>query len=142
MSKQSASASATLLLLIWLTWLTMHCTALDWQQVKPMYLVSMYPGPMGLSTSSSSPFSSSSSSSLELDAEMSASNVDSRRIKGMGLDLDVGGFSEEDLEDREPLVAASLHSASFRFDPRQSNPIRFDSIRFDHTYHIGERETI
>jgi len=104
MSKQSASASATLLLLIWLTWLTMHCTALDWQQVKPMYLVSMYPGPMGLSTSSSSPFSSSSSSSLELDAEMSASNVDSRRIKGMGLDLDVGGFSEEDLEDREPLV--------------------------------------
>nr|XP_036670609.1 chymotrypsin BI [Drosophila suzukii] len=104
MSKQSSSASSTLLLLIWLTCLTMHCTALDWQQVKPMYLVSMYPGPMGLSTSSSSPFSSSSSSSLELDAEMSASNVDSRRIKGMGLDLDVGGFSEEDLEDREPLV--------------------------------------
>ncbi|XP_036670609.3 brachyurin [Drosophila suzukii] len=104
MSKQSASASSTLLLLIWLTCLTMHCTALDWQQVKPMYLVSMYPGPMGLSTSSSSPFSSSSSSSLELDAEISASNVDSRRIKGMGLDLDVGGFSEEDPENREPLV--------------------------------------
>ncbi|XP_017012397.2 brachyurin [Drosophila takahashii] len=109
MSKQSASASATLLLLIGLTWLTRHCIALDWQQVKPMYLVSMYPGPNGLSssTSSSSTFSSSSSSSgsLEHDAEMSASNVDSRHMKGMGMGLGMGGFSEEeDLEDREPLV--------------------------------------
>ncbi|XP_043648373.1 chymotrypsin BI [Drosophila teissieri] len=102
MSKQSASA--TLLLLIWLTWLTMHCIALDWQQVKPMYLVSMYPGPDGLSSSSSSPFTSSASSSgsLEHDAEMSASNVDNRHMKGMGMGRGVAAFSEED--DREPLV--------------------------------------
>ncbi|XP_052846455.1 chymotrypsin BI [Drosophila gunungcola] len=109
MSKQSANGGGTLLLFTWSWLVMMHCSALDWQQVKPMYLVSMYPGPMGLSTSSSStsPFSSSSSSSsdsLEHDAEMSASNLDSRHMKGTGLGMDLGGFSEEDLEDREPLV--------------------------------------
>ncbi|EDW93585.1 chymotrypsin BI [Drosophila yakuba] len=104
MSKQSVHTSATLLLLIWLTWLTMHCIALDWQQVKPMYLVSMYPGPDGLSSSSSSPFTSSASSSgsQEHDAEMSASNVDNRHMKGLGMGRGLGSFSEED--DREPLV--------------------------------------
>ncbi|XP_017101394.2 chymotrypsin BI [Drosophila bipectinata] len=96
---------------LWFTWscLTLHClgsvgvaSALDWQQVKPMYLVSMYPGPFGLSTSSSSSLSSTSpfSGSLEHDAEMSASSVESRHIKDDG----AGGFSEEDLEEREPLV--------------------------------------
>lgn len=96
---------------LWFTWscLMLHCLgsvgvamALDWQQVKPMYLVSMYPGPFGLSTSSSSSLSSSSpfSGSLEHDAEMSASSIESRHIK----DDAVGGFSEEDLEEREPLV--------------------------------------
>ncbi|XP_017121712.1 chymotrypsin BI [Drosophila elegans] len=110
MSKQSANGGGPLLLLTWSWLVMMDCSALDWQQVKPMYLVSMYPGPMGLSTSSSStsPFSSSSSSSssgsLEHDAEMSASNLDSRHMKGTGLGMDLGGFSEEDLEDREPIV--------------------------------------
>lgn len=65
-----------------------------------MYLVSMYPGPAGLSTSSSSPFSSSGS--LEHDAEMSASNVDNRHIKGLGMGREMSALSEED--DREPLV--------------------------------------
>ncbi|KAH8270127.1 hypothetical protein KR018_004309 [Drosophila ironensis] len=97
---------------LWLTWswLVGVALALDWQQVKPMYLVSMYPGPFGLSTStstsssslSSSPFSTSDSSSgsLELDAEMSASNMETRHLK----DSSSGGFSAEDIEEREPLV--------------------------------------
>ncbi|XP_034657606.1 serine protease 55 [Drosophila subobscura] len=71
--------------------------ALDWQQVKPMYLVSMYPGPFGLSQSASST-SSSISSSMEQDAEMSASNLASR-INGRG-----NGNSDEDVDVREPLV--------------------------------------
>ncbi|ALC43207.1 CG6592 [Drosophila busckii] len=48
--------------------------ALDWQQVKPMYLVSMYPGPFGMALSQAQ----TTSLSAELDAEMSASNTDSR----------------------------------------------------------------
>ncbi|XP_064546250.1 chymotrypsin BI [Drosophila montana] len=49
--------------------------ALDWQQVKPMYLVSMYPGPFGMALSQTP---SATSLSAELDAEMSASNDESR----------------------------------------------------------------
>ncbi|KAH8380334.1 hypothetical protein KR009_010036 [Drosophila setifemur] len=126
MSKQSATRRAALtdrrqvvLCFTW-SWLALHCIGvamgLDWQHVKPMYLVSMYPGPFGLGTSSStssssssassfsSPFSSpdtSSSGSMEHDAETSASNVQSRRLNSGG----ISGFSmEEDLEEREPLV--------------------------------------
>ncbi|XP_022218641.2 transmembrane protease serine 12 [Drosophila obscura] len=73
--------------------------ALDWQQVKPMYLVSMYPGPFGMAMSQSPSSSSSSiSSSMEQDAEMSASNLESR-INGGG-----NGNSDEDVDVREPLV--------------------------------------
>lgn len=50
--------------------------ALDWQQVKPMYLVSMYPGPLGMALQSTK----TTSLSAELDAEMSATTNDDSRI--------------------------------------------------------------
>ncbi|TDG41668.1 hypothetical protein AWZ03_011922 [Drosophila navojoa] len=66
-----------LLLVTWMTWRRcIHvAVALDWQQVKPMYLVSMYPGPFGMPKWQTP---SIASLSAELDAEMSASNDDSR----------------------------------------------------------------
>lgn len=53
--------------------------ALDWQQVKPMYLVSMYPGPLGMALQSTK----TTSLSAELDAEMSATNNDDSRISSI-----------------------------------------------------------
>ncbi|XP_020808967.1 chymotrypsin BI [Drosophila serrata] len=108
MFKQSARAAPsprvvawTPLLLTW-SWLTLQCTALDWQQVKPMYLVSMNPSPFSLSSSSSSSSSSSPySGSLEHDAEMSASSMEIRHMKSM---KGVPAFSAEDVKEPEPLV--------------------------------------
>ncbi|XP_017863785.1 PREDICTED: brachyurin [Drosophila arizonae] len=75
-----AALTAQRLLLSLVTWMTWRCcihvaVALDWQQVKPMYLVSMYPSPFGMPMSQTL---STTSLSAELDAEMSASNDDSR----------------------------------------------------------------
>ncbi|KAH8297505.1 hypothetical protein KR054_000446 [Drosophila jambulina] len=109
MSKQSARAAQsprvaawTPLLLAW-SWLALQCSALDWQQVKPMYLVSMNPSPFSLTSSSPSSSSSSSpySGSLEHDAEMSASSLEIRQMKAM---KGMSAFSAEDVKEPEPLV--------------------------------------
>lgn len=77
--------------------------ALDWQQVKPMYLVSMYPGPFGMASTTKT-----SSLSAELDAEMSATNDDSR-ISSSSSDASVDSAADNSFGVRaamepEPLV--------------------------------------
>lgn len=76
--------------------------ALDWQQVKPMYLVSMYPGPFGMALSQTT----TSSLSAELDTEMSATNDDSRINSSSG-DSSAADSSDDNIpsaDEREPLV--------------------------------------
>ncbi|EDV96765.1 chymotrypsin BI [Drosophila grimshawi] len=72
--------------------------ALDWQQVKPMYLVSMYPGPFGMALSQPT-----TSLSAELDAEMSATNDDSRISSDADGSSDFSALPTDDVEP-EPLV--------------------------------------
>ncbi|XP_060655821.1 chymotrypsin BI-like [Drosophila nasuta] len=78
--------------------------ALDWQQVKPMYLVSMYPGPFGMALSQTP----TTSLSAELDAEMSATNDDSRISSSSGIDSAADNSGDSDnlpsADEREPLV--------------------------------------
>lgn len=78
--------------------------ALDWQQVKPMYLVSMYPGPFGMASTTKT-----SSLSAELDAEMSASNDDSRISSSSSSDASLDSAADSSFGVRaamepEPLV--------------------------------------
>ncbi|KAH8302041.1 hypothetical protein KR044_002002 [Drosophila immigrans] len=112
-AKVTAALSLLSLLLLPLLLLQVGgaAAALDWQQVKPMYLVSMYPGPFGMALSQTP----TSSLSAELDAEMSATNDDSRissssSSSSAGLDsaADNSGDNDNDrlpsADEREPLV--------------------------------------
>ncbi|KAM8709574.1 hypothetical protein ACLKA7_016389 [Drosophila subpalustris] len=74
--------------------------ALDWQQVKPMYLVSMYPGPHGMALSQTK----TTSLSAELDAEMSATNDDSRISSDSSAADSSAADNIQSADDREPLV--------------------------------------
>lgn len=93
----------------------LHVEALDWQQVKPMYLVSMYPGPFGMALSQTP---TATSLSAELDAEMSASN-DESRISDSAADADAVAAEPEPLVlnlETTPLLDSMLPEGAMAMD--------------------------
>ncbi|XP_030386338.1 chymotrypsin BI [Scaptodrosophila lebanonensis] len=90
-------STALLLLLL----LHGFAAAINWQGVKPMYLVSMYPAPFNMQTHSPH---SSLSSSTEHDTEMSASTTNGRRQKAIDAHAHVHDDDDDDRAEPEPLV--------------------------------------